>query len=58
MGGKVLEVNERLSDEPGLVNTEAGGDAWFVKLEIEDEGELGKLMSEGEYKAHCEEEAH
>ncbi len=58
VGGKVLEANEALTDEPGLVNSSAEEDAWFVKLEVADEGELGELMDEAQYKEHCEKEAH
>ena len=58
--GKVLEVNESLVDEPGLVNTSAEDSAWFVKLEVGDdsESELGELMDADQYKDHCEKEAH
>ncbi|KAL3799659.1 hypothetical protein ACHAW5_004308 [Stephanodiscus triporus] len=63
VGGRVLEVNGTLSDEPGLVNTDSEGGAWFVKLEMGNDdaaaaGELDKLMSEEEYRVHCEKEAH
>ena len=58
VSGKVLEVNEALTDEPALVNTNAENEAWFIKLEISDESELGGLMGADEYKAHCEKEAH
>ena len=30
--GTVVAINEALSDDPGLVNTSAEGDAWFIKL--------------------------
>jgi glycine cleavage system H protein len=58
VSGTVVEVNEVLSDEPGMVNSEAEGKAWFVKIEIKDEAELKSLMNTDEYKAHCEKEAH
>eukprot|EP00579_Thalassiosira_antarctica_P001981 CAMPEP_0201865910 /NCGR_PEP_ID=MMETSP0902-20130614/672_1 /ASSEMBLY_ACC=CAM_ASM_000551 /TAXON_ID=420261 /ORGANISM="Thalassiosira antarctica, Strain CCMP982" /LENGTH=161 /DNA_ID=CAMNT_0048390777 /DNA_START=65 /DNA_END=550 /DNA_ORIENTATION=- len=60
ISGKVLEVNEALTDEPGLVNTSAETDAWFIKLELGEDGEseLGGLMGAVEYKEHCEKEAH
>ena len=57
VSGKVLEVNESLTDEPALVNTNAEDDAWFIKLEISDESELSELMGEDAYKAHCEKES-
>eukprot|EP00573_Skeletonema_grethae_P001438 CAMPEP_0201685952 /NCGR_PEP_ID=MMETSP0578-20130828/572_1 /ASSEMBLY_ACC=CAM_ASM_000663 /TAXON_ID=267565 /ORGANISM="Skeletonema grethea, Strain CCMP 1804" /LENGTH=166 /DNA_ID=CAMNT_0048169937 /DNA_START=44 /DNA_END=544 /DNA_ORIENTATION=- len=58
VSGKVLEVNETLSDEPALVNTSAEDEAWFIKLEITDESELSELMGADAYKEHCEKEAH
>jgi len=32
VAGEVLEVNERLEDEPNLVNDDPYGDGWLVKL--------------------------
>lgn len=58
VSGKVLEVNETLTDEPALVNTSAEDEAWFIKLEISDESELSGLMGADAYKEHCEKEAH
>ncbi|GAX20044.1 glycine cleavage system H protein [Fistulifera solaris] len=58
VSGTVVEVNEILSDEPGMVNSEAEGKAWFVKIEMKDEAELKSLMNADAYKTHCEEEAH
>ena len=51
ISGEVLEVNEALATEPALVNSDAGGSAWFFKLKIADESRLG-LMDEAAYKAH------
>uniref|UniRef100_A0A6U3XE37 Glycine cleavage system H protein n=1 Tax=Ditylum brightwellii TaxID=49249 RepID=A0A6U3XE37_9STRA len=58
VSGTVVEINEVLSDEPGVVNTSAEGEGWFVKIEMSEEGELDDLMGEEDYKAHCEAEAH
>ena len=52
VSGEVLEVNAALSAEPALVNSDAGGKAWFFKLKIADKSELGGLMDEAAYKAH------
>ena len=56
--GTVTEINEVLTDEPGMVNSAAETDAWFIKMEISDESELDELMSPEDYKEHCETEAH
>lgn len=50
--GEVLEVNDAVVAEPALVNSDAGGKAWFFKIKIADKGELGGLMDEAAYKAH------
>src|SRR5476651_1101606 len=52
ISGEVLEVNEALATEPALVNSDAGGTAWFFKMKIADKSELGGLMDEAAYKAH------
>jgi glycine cleavage system H protein len=58
VSGEVLEVNEALTDEPGLVNTSAEDNAWFIKLKMSDDSELKGLMGADAYKEHCEKEAH
>lgn len=32
VAGEVIEVNERLADEPNLINDEPYGDGWLVKI--------------------------
>ena len=44
VGGKVIEVNARLSDEPELINNDPFGDGWMVKIESDDLGPLEKLL--------------
>ena len=50
--GEVLQVNDALGAEPGLVNSDAEGKAWIFKLRIADKSELEGLMDEAAYKAH------
>src|ERR1700744_2895474 len=52
ISGEVLEVNDALAAEPALVNSDAGGKAWFFKLKSADKGELGGLMDEAAYAKH------
>ena len=58
VSGTITEINEVLSDEPGMVNSHAESDAWFVKIEMSDDSELDDLMDADSYKEHCEKEAH
>jgi glycine cleavage system H protein len=57
ISGTVVEINEILTDEPGLVNDSAEGKAWFVKIEMSDPSEVDDLMGEADYKSHCEKES-
>ncbi|CAN6812092.1 unnamed protein product [Brassica oleracea] len=43
VSGKVVEVNEVLSESPGLVNTSPYEDGWIIKVELSDAGEVEKL---------------
>ena len=56
--GKVTEINDNLSDDPGMVNQDAEGDAWFIKMEITNTADLDDLMDAAAYKEHCDKEAH
>lgn len=51
VSGEVIEVNEMLEDEPGLVNSSAEEDGWFFRITLSDKDELDDLMDEKAYKA-------
>lgn len=51
VSGEVVEVNAGLPDSPGLVNTGAMSDGWFMKIKLSNKAELAKLMDEAAYKA-------
>ena len=50
VSGEVLEVNEVLTDEPGKVNEDPQGAAWFIKMKLSDPSEVDALMDEAAYK--------
>ena len=58
VSGTVIEINDNLSDDPGMVNNDAEGEAWFIKMEISDTSDLDGLMDAAAYKEHCDKEAH
>ena len=58
VSGKVTEVNTKLSDEPGVINTGAEGKGWFIKVAMSNPKEAETLLDEKAYKAHCDSEAH
>lgn len=48
--GEIVEVNQMLVDEPGKVNEDAQGDAWFVKMRAADLSQMDEMMDEAAYK--------
>ena len=56
VSGTVSEVNDAVIDSPEAINEEPYGDAWMLKIELSDKGELSGLLTAEEYKAFTEEE--
>jgi len=52
--GTVTEANAAIVEQPGLVNLEPQGSAWFFKLRMADPSALDELMDEAAYKALLE----
>ncbi len=50
VSGEVLEINEELDADPGIVNEDAMGAGWFMKIRLTDESELDDLMDEDSYQ--------
>jgi len=55
LSGEVIEVNEKLLDEPEIVNNSPLEDGWFFKIKLSDASSFENLMTEEEYNATCEE---
>ena len=49
VSGKVLDVNQSVIDDPGLVNSDPYGNGWLIRLEISEPPEIDNLMSSEEY---------
>lgn len=47
--GQVLEINQTVIDEPGLVNKDPYGAGWLVRLELSNPSELDGLMDSEKY---------
>ena len=55
VSGEVVAVNERLEEEPNLVNESAEDQGWFFRLRLANEGELEELLDADAYRAYVEE---
>lgn len=54
VAGEILEVNERLMEEPNLVNDDPYGDGWLVRLSGVAEGD--NLLDAAGYQEYLEQE--
>ncbi len=50
VSGEVTAINEKLLDEPELVNSSPYQDGWMIQLKIKDAGEIDSLLSALEYE--------
>ena len=57
ISGEVVEANEELADNSSLVNEDAEGKAWFMKIKLSNNGELEDLMDKEAYDAFVESES-
>lgn len=56
LSGRVIEVNEELTETPEIINEDPYGKGWIAVVEIDDITEADDLMDVSEYEAYVEEE--
>ena len=56
LSGEVLEVNQKVVDEPETVNEDPYGEGWLVRIRIADPSEADALLDVEAYKAHAAEQ--
>jgi glycine cleavage system H protein len=54
LAGKVVEINQTIIDDPSLVNTDAEGEGWFFRIEIDDTDAYDALLDEAAYTEYLE----
>ena len=50
LDGEIIAVNDDLADNPGLVNEDPLGGAWFFKMKVVDLSQIEAYMDEDAYK--------
>jgi glycine cleavage system H protein len=50
VSGEVLSVNERLANEPELVNQDCYGEGWMLKVKLTNQTELDHSLTADAYK--------
>jgi glycine cleavage system H protein len=52
VAGEVVEVNGALEGDPAVVNRDAYGDGWMIKLKVANEADVQGLMDAAAYTKH------
>jgi glycine cleavage system H protein len=50
LSGEVLEVNQKVVDEPETVNADPYGDGWLIRVRLTDPSEVENLLDVDAYK--------
>ena len=50
LSGEVIEVNQKVVDEPETVNADPYGDGWLVRIRLADPSEADSLLDAEAYK--------
>jgi glycine cleavage system H protein len=56
--GEIVEINDSLEEDLGVLTEDPYGKGWIVKIKIADPSELDQLMDEKTYDELCQSEAH
>ncbi len=49
VSGEIVDVNDALGDDPAIINADATGKGWFIKIRLSNPSELDGLMDEDAY---------
>jgi len=48
--GKIVAINEKLEEEPGIINESPYDEGWIAEMEVENEEELEDLLDAEQYE--------
>jgi glycine cleavage system H protein len=56
LSGELLEVNQKVVDEPETVNEDPYGEGWLVRIRLTDPSEVDSLLDAAAYKQFLSEQ--
>lgn len=54
LAGKVVELNETIAEDPSIVNSDAEGEGWFFRIELDDPAAFEQLLDQDGYDEYLE----
>lgn len=58
ISGKVIEVNNELSNDPAKINQDPYGNGWIFKIKVKDLSEINDLLNYKEYEEFIKTQKH
>jgi glycine cleavage system H protein len=55
IAGEIVEVNDGLNDTPEAVNNDPYGDAWMIRVKMDNPGEADAMLNAAEYEEYLTE---
>ena len=52
--GRIAEINETIVEDPAIVNSDAEGEGWFFRMELDDTTTFEELMDQDAYDEYLE----
>ena len=52
LSGEVLEVNQKVVDEPETVNEDPYGEGWLIRIRLTEPSQVETLLDAAAYRAH------
>jgi glycine cleavage system H protein len=56
LSGVIVEINQKVVDEPETVNEDSYGDGWLVRIRLTEPSEADELMDAAAYKTFVDEQ--
>ncbi len=58
VSGEVIDINSKLEEEPAIINSDAFGEGWIIRLRVDDANELALLLDAAAYDLLIAEDKH
>jgi glycine cleavage system H protein len=52
VAGEVVDINQAIENDPGIVNRDPYGEGWMIKLRMHNPDDLDQLLSAADYAQH------
>ncbi len=56
LSGEIIDINENLADNPGIVNSSPFGTGWIIRIKFSHPSEMDELLSTEKYKERIQNE--